>query len=96
MKPVSFHPEATEEMLHAAQYYEQQQCDLGKRFVDAIQTSVRHIQINPHLYPEVMPGIRRSLTRTFPFGVIFRVMPAEIQVLAIAHNKREPHYWRAR
>jgi len=96
MKPVSFHPEATGEMLHAAVYYEEQQADLGKRFVDSVQFSIRHIQINPQLYPEVLPEIRRCLTHTFPFGVIYRVMPSEIQIVAIAHNKRKPGYWISR
>ena len=33
MIPAKFHPEAQIEMLKAAEYYELQQCDLGKRFL---------------------------------------------------------------
>lgn len=78
------------------QYHEDQQSDLGKRFADTVQTSVRHIQINVSLYPEILPGIRRCLTHTFPFGVIYRVKSSGIQIIAIAHNKRNPRYWLTR
>jgi hypothetical protein len=32
----------------------------------------------------------------FPFIVVYRTVPAGIQVIAIAHTSRRPGYWRKR
>jgi len=31
--------------------------------------------------------------RRFPFGVVYRVLAGEIQVVAVAHHRRKPGYW---
>ena len=75
MKPVRFHPEAEAELISAAVFYETQQQDLGKRFLASVQGALHRIQVNPHLYRELEVNVRRCLTMTFPFGVVFRIMP---------------------
>jgi len=62
-------------MIEAAAYYEAQQCDLGRRFLASVQDSINRIVINPQLYPIVELDVRRCLTRTFPFGVFFEIVP---------------------
>jgi hypothetical protein len=37
MKPFRFHPEADTEMIAAAKFYENQQKDLGKRYLASVQ-----------------------------------------------------------
>ena len=75
MIPIRFHPEADAEMLSAAKFYETQQKDLGKRFLASVQDALNRIQVNPLLYCETEDGVRRCLTMTFPFAVVFRIMP---------------------
>jgi plasmid stabilization system protein ParE len=96
MKPVRFHPEAELEMIDAAAWYESEQKDLGKRFLTCVQDAVNRIELNPALYPVVVPDARRCLTRTFPFGVIFRVKPDMIVIMAVMHLHRDPDYWKNR
>ncbi|MEI6789099.1 MAG: hypothetical protein WCL49_11540 [bacterium] len=72
MKTVKFPPDTEFEMLAAAAYYEEQQPDLGRRFLASVQGSVNRIMLNPRLYPTVDLDVRRCLTKTFPFGVLFR------------------------
>ncbi len=96
MTLIRFHPEADNEMTEAAVFYESQQQDLGKRFLSVVQESLRHIQINPKLYPVIYLDVRRCTTRTFPFNVLFRIMPDQIVVIAIMHQKRHPDYWKNR
>ena len=75
MKAVRFHPEAEAEMVEAAAYYEAQQEHLGKRFLISVQDAINRVQINPLLYSTVEHDVRRCLTKTFPLGVLFRVLP---------------------
>jgi hypothetical protein len=32
----------------------------------------------------------------YPFSIIYREMPREIQIIAVAHAKRRPGYWAKR
>jgi len=75
MIPIRFHPEADAELMSAARFYETQQKDLGKRFLASVQGALNKIQVNPLLYHEIEDGVRRCLTMTFPFGIVFRIMP---------------------
>ncbi len=96
MKKVLFHPDALEEMTASAGWYENKQPDLGKRFLAAVQDAVLRAQINPVLYSEVMPGIRRSITRSFPFGVVYSSSDNVIFIFAVMHLRRDPDYWKNR
>lgn len=96
MIPIRFHPEADAEMMSAAKYYESQQKDLGKRFLASVQDALNRIQVNPLLYQEIETGVRRCLTMTFPFGVVFRIMPNQYVIIAVMHLHREPGYWNNR
>lgn len=96
MKPVRFHPEAEAEMMSAAKFYEAQQKDLGKRFLAPVQDALNRIQVNPLLYQEIEDGVRRSLTMTFPFAVVFRMKPDQYVIIAVMHLHREPGYWKKR
>lgn len=93
---VRLHPEAEAEMIEAAAYYEDQQADLGKRFLAAVQDAINGIMINPRLYPVVDRDVRRCLTKVFPFGVLFRIQPDQIVVVAVMHLARHPDYWKHR
>jgi toxin ParE1/3/4 len=83
-------------MAEAASYYEAQQADLGKRFLASVQDAINGILINPRLYPVVDLDVRRCLTKVFPFGVLFRIEPDEIVIVAVMHLARHPDYWKHR
>jgi len=92
MKPVRFHPDAESEMNDAAAYYETQQPDLGRRFLASVQDAVNRIRLNPRLYAGVEGNVRRCLTKTFPFGVLFRERSSELVIMAVMHLHRDPGY----
>ena len=96
MKTVRFHPDAEAEMIAAAAYYERQQVDLGRHFLAAVQDATNRIVMNPALYGTVELDVQRCLTRTFPFGVLFRVRTDEILIMAVMHLRRDPSYWKYR
>ncbi len=96
MKPMRFHPDADAEMVEAAEWYESQQEDLGKRFLASVQDALNRIELNPEIYPVVEGDVRRCLIKTFPFGVLFRIKPELIAVMAVMHLHRDPDYWKTR
>lgn len=94
--PIRFHPHAETEMIDGAMWYESQQNGLGKRFLTVIQDALNKIEIHPEIYPLVEGDVRRCLTKTFPYGVLFRIKPDFIAVMAIMHLHRDPDYWKSR
>jgi plasmid stabilization system protein ParE len=96
MKTVRFHPDAESEMIEAAAHYEAQQRDLGRRFLASVQDAANRVVLNPHLYPVVERDVRRCLTKTFPFGVLFRERPDQVVIMAVMHLHRDPDYWKSR
>jgi len=96
MNPVRFHPEAEAEMIDEAKWYELQQANLGKRFLSTVQDSLNRIEFNPLLFPLIEDDVRRCLTKSFPFAVLFRITPDFIAVMAVMHLRRDPDYWKGR
>jgi toxin ParE1/3/4 len=48
----------------------------------------------PNAWPPYDHGTRRYLLRRYPFAVVYRVEAHRILVVALAHGKRRPGYWR--
>ncbi|NCO61164.1 MAG: plasmid stabilization protein [Deltaproteobacteria bacterium CG_4_8_14_3_um_filter_51_11] len=96
MKKATFHEDAEAEMIEAAQFYEERSSGLGLSFLDAVEEAVNVICENPKAYPLLSDAIRRKIVKRFPYGVIFAVEHDRIRVVAIAHLKRRPEYWRYR
>src|SRR5687768_6086844 len=86
---VIFAPEARDEFRDAFEWYGGH----GPRFATAIAAAVREIQSHPMRWPVVKRDIRKYRTRTFPYGVLYKVKVDHIRVLAIMHLSREPDYW---
>jgi len=50
----------------------------------------------PQRWPAYLHGTRRIVLKRFPFSVIYRLLEGQLQIVAVAHHKRRPGYWRTR
>ena len=51
----------------------------------------------PEIGGPMRGGRRRWLFTRFPFALIYRIAPDDsLRVLAVAHYKRKPGFWRSR
>lgn len=96
MSQVSFHPEALNEFLESARYYESQQLHLGQRFVDAVREAIHRIEVHPLSYRVVEGDVRQCRVFRFPYGIIFSVKENRIHIMAVMHLHRQPGYWKER
>ena len=96
MKPVIFLPEAEEEMYEAARYYESQASGLGIDYISEVERAVASIAEFPKTWPKLEGELRRRLVRRFPFGILYFNEKDVIVVVAVAHLRRRPGYWRRR
>jgi plasmid stabilization system protein ParE len=91
MKPVRFTDAAREEFLAGVERY-------GARFRSAVNSAAKSIGRFPKawaLYP-AREGMRRFVLKRYPFALVYRETTVEIRVLAVAHTRRKPGYWRRR
>ena len=93
---IEFHPYALAEFQDAAQYYAGRQENLELRFIAAVEAVLDRIRQNPEWARIFEDDIRRSLTRVFPYAVLYSIEPDYLLIIAVMHCNREPGYWRHR
>ena len=93
MTRISFHRLAERELNDAAAYYESESSGLGNIFLDEVERFIEAIARNPNGGVKVRGQVRRRLLHRFPYGILYKVMPKEIRVLAVMNLKRRPMYW---
>ena len=93
---LEFHPEAEMEFIEAAVYYELQVLDLGVRFGAEVRRAADLLMEHPEIGARIDPELRQLIVGRFPFTLIYSVQPDVLQIVAVAHQRRQPGYWRSR
>lgn len=96
MRSVEFHPEAQDEFIAAAQFYKRQTEGLGLDFITTVQHAYERLLESPTSGPAFGRRLRRLLVPKFPYGLLYRVEPERIYIIAVMHLHRRPGYWRSR
>ena len=92
----SFHPDAEKEFNDAIDYYEGLEPGLGYDFALEINSAVKRSITFPKAWLEIEEGIRRSLVRRFPYGVLYSEAKNGIFIIAVMNLHRKPGYWKSR
>ena len=98
---VRFEVEADAEYRGAGRWYEDRRARLGVEFFDAVDATLDRIARLPRAGARV-PGVaddlpvRRAPVERFPYHAIYLETSATIRVLAVAHDRRRPGYWKSR
>ena len=71
-----------------------QPSDLLPRY--EIDVAVEKIVATPERFPPTYAGCRRYTLNRYPYNVIYYQTDERIFIVAIAHMKRHPTYWRSR
>jgi toxin ParE1/3/4 len=96
VKPVELHPDAVVEAEDAAQWYFERNERVANQFVQELEMALNRIAEAPHRWPPYLHGTRRVRVTGFPFLLPYREESARILVVAVAHAKRKPGYWKER
>ena len=93
---VEFHPDAEQELSEAAFYYDGEVRGLGNRFLTEVRRVTMLLDENPGMGQRIDEQLHRAVLRRFPFSLINAQQLGEVFILAVAHQRRRPGYWRAR
>lgn len=96
MKRVRLTRRATHEARAASQWYSVRDPRVADAFEAALDEAIDRIAAVPGVgspWPGE-PSVQRVVLRGFPYSVVFHDTGTELIVLAVAHQKRKPGYWR--
>lgn len=96
MKPALFRAEAEAELEEAVAYYEAEKSGLGRDFRKQIEAAVLKIRETPLRWSPLGPDTRRIHVGRFPYAVVYAELPDHILIIAVAHHRRRPGYWKDR
>jgi toxin ParE1/3/4 len=100
LKPLKIAAPAEAEFREAVGWYQERDLRVADRFIGETRNILRLIEDYPQIggrVPEVEdPQVRRMPIHTFPYHVVFATFADRIEVIAFAHNRRQPRYFMSR
>lgn len=96
--PVVLHPAAEQELIAAARWYEER-AGLGSDLIDEVLAA--RVAAGEHFealtpVPGAPAGVRMANVRRFPYYLVCFGLEDRALVLAVAHVRRRPLYWKRR
>ena len=93
---VLLHPAALAEAEAAVRWYRERSPKTAARFVAEISAVVDKVAAAPKRWIRGVHGTRKAKLPCFPFLIIYRESENAVQILAVAHGRRRPGYWKNR
>ena len=94
---VDFHPAALAESEEAQTWYAERSLIAAASFLRELSVAVRRAAEAPRRYPSGQRQTRRVvLDHRYPFTVFYRPTDDGVMVVAVAHQRRRPNYWKSR
>ncbi len=94
MKSVTILYEAKLDLLDGVEYYESKSPGLGLDFEKEVKASIGQIRNSPERWPKKDDDTRRILLHSFPYSIVYIYYEDHVWIIAIAHHKRKPDYWK--
>ncbi len=96
-----FHPEAQAEFDADVDWHDDREFGVGGRFADAVRGAIDAACESPESWAkwpawDREPTVRSKGVEMFPYRVVYFARGAVIVIVAVAHSKRRPGYWKDR
>lgn len=91
-----FFEEASEELEDARRWYCERSEAAEAAFLRELDHAIRIVTEAPNRWPKYGSGTRRYVFPTFPYSLVYVLENEVIHIVAVAHEKRRPGYWRER
>jgi toxin ParE1/3/4 len=93
---VRLHPLAADEAQTVRSWYRERNGAVAEDFLRELDAAMEAIAEAPDRWPRTHGKLRRYVMRKFPFSVVYVRRADFVQVMAIAHHRRRPGYWKNR
>lgn len=95
-KPVEYLRGAHVDFDESFAWYAERSVGSAIGFASAVDNALDNILDDPGRFPSTHGGCAYYGLKRYPFRIVFRNEPDRLVVIAIAHAKRRPGYWRGR
>jgi plasmid stabilization system protein ParE len=97
LKPLKIIKPAEAELEKATSWYRDRDVRVAERFAHEVRQTLHLIETFSQIGSQV-PGIddrhvRRMPVHSFPYAIVFVILPDRLEVVAIAHSRRRPAYF---
>jgi toxin ParE1/3/4 len=92
---VAFSAIAAAELDEAVGWCERRRRGLGARLHDSVQQAVQHLAEHPYVGTS-RGDVKQLPVPGFPYLLVYEVSADDVAILALAHTRRRPGYWRQR
>ena len=89
-------PQAIDETREARNYYLTKSAAAEEAFRKELEHAVALIREHPETWPTYVHGTRRFVLHRFPYSLVYRTDGTSSLIIAVAHAKGEPGFWRSR
>jgi plasmid stabilization system protein ParE len=96
MPAIEFHPGARADYDESFDWYAQRSHRAAVAYALAIEDAIERIVSTPDRFPLIDDIHRECIVQRFPYRIIFREFRNQLVIVAVAHAKRRPTYWRNR
>ena len=79
-----------EELNETTIYYEDQQANLGLKFLEGWERTIEHLSKSPLIYQKKFKQFRYIQFEQFPFLIIYEVEKRQVVIYKLIHAKRHP------
>ena len=93
---IRFHPAAAAEVEAAMQWYAERSPIAARASATEVNTCVERVGEAPNRWPPLSARDSPILLSALSFSLVYRVRNGEIEIVAVAHHRRRPGYWRRR
>jgi toxin ParE1/3/4 len=77
-------------------WYQARNFEVSLGFLSDVDLAVEDILRASRRWPKYLYGTRRVVLQRFPFSVVYLDNPDVITIIAVAHSRRKPGYWKGR
>ena len=89
-------PAALQEAVAATRWYLEHDERVAAAYEAELTRVFDEIERAPETWPRHHHGTHRFLLRRFPYEVVYKIYTELVLIIAVAHCKRKPGYWRQR
>lgn len=97
MKPLQIAEPAETEYQEALSWYRDRDPRVAERFAAEARRTLGLIETFPQIGGKVPgvddKGVRQMPIHTFPYHVVFVILPDRLEVVAFSHHRRRPAYF---
>ncbi len=93
---VEIAPGAESDITDAFHWYRERSILVADTFRSEVFSAINRIAKTPLANATNDEGNRKHVLRRFPYSMFYEIQVDTVMILAVAHHRRKPSYWRSK